>query len=43
VVVNPASGPGKAADANYTKAIDRLRGAGCVVLGYVTTNYGKRP
>jgi hypothetical protein len=43
VVVNPASGPGKAADANYTKAIDRLRGAGCVVLGYVTTSYGKRP
>ncbi len=29
-------------DANYTKAIDRLRGAGCVVLGYVTTSYGKR-
>lgn len=43
VVVNPASGPGKAADANYTKAIDRLAGAGCVVLGYVTTSYGKRP
>lgn len=43
VVLNPASGPGKSADANYTKAIDRLRGAGCVVLGYVTTGYGKRP
>lgn len=42
VVLNPASGPGKAADANYTKAIDRLRGAGCVVLGYVSTGYGKR-
>ena len=42
VIVNPASGPGKQVDANYTKAIDRLRGAGCVVLGYVTTSYGKR-
>lgn len=43
IVVNPASGPGKQIDANYTKAIDRLQGAGCVVLGYVTTSYGKRP
>jgi hypothetical protein len=43
VIVNPASGPGNAVDANYTKAIDRLLGAGCVVLGYVTTSYGKRP
>ncbi|HEY7326343.1 MAG TPA: spherulation-specific family 4 protein [Gemmataceae bacterium] len=43
VIVNPASGPGKQVDDNYTKAIDRLLGAGCVVLGYVTTSYGKRP
>jgi hypothetical protein len=43
VIVNPASGPGKDVDANYTKGIDRLQGAGCVVLGYVTTSYGKRP
>ena len=43
VILNPASGPGKAADANYTKAVDRLAGAGCVVLGYVTTGYAKRP
>lgn len=42
VIVNPASGPGKRVDANYTKAIDRLQGAGCMVLGYVTTSYGKR-
>jgi len=42
VIVNPASGPGTERDANYTKAIDRLQGAGCVVLGYVTTRYGKR-
>ncbi len=43
VVVNPASGPGGQVDANYTKAIDRLLGAGCVALGYVPTSYGKRP
>lgn len=43
VIVNPASGPGSAVDANYTKAIDRLIGAGCVVLGYVSTRYGERP
>jgi hypothetical protein len=42
VIVNPASGPGEKIDANYTKAIDRLYGAGCVVLGYVSTSYGKR-
>lgn len=43
VVLNPASGPGQTVDANYTKAIDRLQGAGCVVLGYVATGYAKRP
>lgn len=42
VILNPASGPGKNVDANYTKAIDRLIGAGCHVLGYVSTEYGKR-
>lgn len=42
VIVNPASGPGEQIDPNYAKAIDRLRGAGCVVLGYVTTSYGSR-
>lgn len=43
VIINPASGPGKSVDANYSKAIDRLLGSGCLVLGYVPTNYGKRP
>lgn len=42
VIINPASGPGEQVDANYTKAIHRLCGAGCMVLGYVTTSYGKR-
>ncbi len=43
VVLNPASGPGDAEDANYKKAIDRLIGSGCMVLGYVATGYGKKP
>src|SRR5690242_17301919 len=30
VIVNPASGPGERVDPNYTRAIDRLHGAGCV-------------
>jgi hypothetical protein len=42
VIVNPASGPGERVDSNYTRAVDRLRGAGCVVLGYVTTSYARR-
>ena len=42
VIVNPASGPGERVDTNYTKAIDRLIGSGCVVIGYVSTSYGKR-
>jgi hypothetical protein len=43
VILNPASGPGEQVDGNYAKAVDRLRGAGCLVLGYVTTSYAKRP
>jgi hypothetical protein len=42
VILNPGSGPGKQPDANYVKAIDRLQGAGCLTLGYVSTEYGKR-
>ncbi|MFO1064781.1 MAG: spherulation-specific family 4 protein [Pirellulales bacterium] len=42
IIVNPATGPGVQVDANYTKAIDRLLGAGCVVLGYISTEYGNR-
>lgn len=41
VILNPASGPGSEVNANYTKAIDRLIGSGCTVLGYVPTGYGK--
>ena len=42
VIVNPNSGPGSAVDTNYVTAINRLRGGGCVVIGYIPTNYGKR-
>lgn len=41
-IINPATGPGQQVDPNYTKAIDRLQGAGVVVLGYVSTEYGRR-
>ena len=43
VVVNPASGPGATEDGNYKYAIRRLRGAGCIVLGYVSTHYTEVP
>lgn len=43
VIVNPASGPGQSVDGNYTYAIRRLRGAGCIVLGYVSTHYTDVP
>ena len=43
VIVNPADGPGKEVDGNHKEAIRRLSGAGCVVLGYVSTRYGKQP
>ena len=41
VILNPASGPGSEVNSNYTKAIDRLTGAGCQVLGYIPTGYGE--
>lgn len=43
-IVNPANGPGTGRlDANYVKAIDRLRGAGVVLLGYVSTRFTAQP
>jgi serine/threonine-protein kinase len=44
VVVNPATGPGKEADPQYLKLIDRAKTTKTITLiGYVTTSYGKRP
>ncbi len=38
-IVNPASGPGTVANADYRRAIDALRGAGGRLLGYVPSGY----
>ncbi len=42
-ILNPNSGPGSAADANYAAAVDKVRAAGGRVIGYVDTDYGMRP
>ncbi len=42
-ILNPASGPGSARDANYVAAVSRLRNAGGRVIGYVPTGFGSRP
>ncbi|GAA3489859.1 spherulation-specific family 4 protein [Streptomyces cremeus] len=43
VILNPASGPGTAADPAFGDVADRLRATGTRVLGYVDTDYGRRP
>lgn len=42
-ILNPASGPGAALDANYRNAVNSLRASGGRVIGYVSTSYGARP
>lgn len=42
VILNPNIGPGEAVDSNYTAAVQRLKGAGIYVLGYVKTEYAAR-
>jgi hypothetical protein len=42
VVVNPSSGPGREREPAYARAIERIRGRGARVLGYVATGYGAR-
>jgi len=44
LIMNPNSGPGKALDQNYVKAINTVHAAGAnfLVYGYVHTKYGKR-
>lgn len=41
-IINPASGPGKKADDNYVKLIERARKTKITLIGYVSTSYGKR-
>ncbi len=43
VIVNPSSGPGGAIDQNYAARVERNRAASLTVLGYVYTDYGRRP
>ena len=41
-IVNPDSGPGTAVDPAYTAALASFESAGGTVVGYVSTDYGKR-
>ncbi|MFG2333732.1 spherulation-specific family 4 protein [Streptomyces sp. NPDC048604] len=43
VVLNPESGPGRAADPAFADVAGRLRAAGVRVLGYTDADYGRRP
>lgn len=43
MVMNPNSGPGSSQDAAYLNAVRTAQAAGIKVLGYVYTNYSKRP
>ena len=42
-IVNPDSGPGKEANPDYAAIVSRANAAGAEVIGYVSTDYGKRP
>lgn len=42
-IINPSSGPGTVADANYAKQLDLLTAKGVLPIGYVATTYGARP
>ena len=39
VILNPSNGPGAVVDGNFTDAINKLKAAGIIVLGYVSTDY----
>lgn len=41
-IINPNSGPGTSLDPNYVSGINRLKGAGCTVLGYTYSQYAAR-
>ena len=41
-VINPDNGPGSSKDPNYVVAIQELKAAGIIVLGYTWTDYGDR-
>jgi hypothetical protein len=43
VILNVANGPGAGPEPPFQAAVERLRGAGVHVIGYVDTNYSRRP
>src|SRR5579871_6619711 len=42
-IVNPASGPGDRVDTNFAAIIPRARRAGGTVVGYIGTQYTRKP
>ncbi len=42
-ILNPDSGPGRAADPAYLEPVAAVQAAGGSVVGYVDTDYGRRP
>jgi hypothetical protein len=42
-IVNPASGPGKSVNPEFSIGIKALQAVGIVVIGYVATDFGVRP
>lgn len=43
VIINPSSGPGASVSAPYVAQVTKAKAVGAKVLGYVWTDYGKRP
>lgn len=43
VVFNPSSGPGQQRDAHFSEQVGLAAAAGTCLLGYVRTDYGRRP
>lgn len=42
-IVNPASGPGDHVDTNFAAVLPRARKAGITLVGYISTQYGRKP
>jgi Spherulation-specific family 4 len=42
-IANPSSGPGEEANSDYTAVVGRAKRGGVLVVGYVATDYAKRP
>jgi len=42
-IVNPASGPGKKVDPNYTTVFTKGKESKATLIGYITLSYAKRP